>query len=106
MVSVVISMRTRTSLLLALFLGMGMPSDRAQAQTNPKSNPAASPPPADSHSASWLFPIDKLDEPLPTCLHISGEHRDRLGAPLGRRFPSTSHFSHLARFSSLLALSP
>src|SRR6266446_6554420 len=106
MVSVVISMRTRTSLLLALFLGVGMFPDRAQAQTNPQSNSAPSPSAAVSDSSSWLFPIDKLDESLPSWLHVGGEYRDRLEGPIGTGFPNTSDFYVLDRLRVNVAIQP
>jgi len=106
MVSVMISIRTRTSLLLALFLGMGIFSDRAQAQTNPKSHPALSPPASDSDSSSWLFPIDKLDEALPSWLHIGGEYRARLEGPISTGFANTSDFYVLDRLRVTVAIQP
>jgi hypothetical protein len=106
MVSVVISMRTRTSLLLALFLGIGMFSNRAQAQTNPNSNPAPSPRAADSDAPSWLFPIDKLDDALPRWLRIGGEYRDRLEGPIGTGFANTSDFYVLDRLRVNVAIQP
>src|SRR6266446_7089403 len=106
MVSVVISMRTRTSLLLALFLGVGMFPDRAQAQTNPQSNSAPSPSAAVSDSSSWLFPIDKLDEVLPSWLHIGGEYRARLEGPTGTGFANTSDFYLLDRLRVNVAIRP
>jgi hypothetical protein len=67
-----ILMKTQTSLLLALFLGITMLSVRSQAQTSSNLNPAPSPPEVDSDFPSWLFPIQKLDESLPAWLHIGG----------------------------------
>jgi hypothetical protein len=106
MVSEVISMSARTSLLLTLFLGMSMFSNRAQAQTNPKSNPASSPPAADSDSPSWLFPVDKLDEVLPSWLHIGGEYRHRLEGPIGTGFANTRDFYVLDRLRVKLTIQP
>jgi hypothetical protein len=85
-------MRTHISLLLAFFLGISMLPDRAQAQTNPNSNPTPSPTAADSDDPSWLFPIAKLDEVLPSWFHIGGEYRDRLEGPIGTGFANTSDF--------------
>jgi len=99
-------MRTHTWLLLALFLGISMLPDRALAQTNPNSNPAPSPPAANSDPPSWLFPIEKLDEVLPWWFHIGGEYRDRIEGPIGTGFRDTSDFYLLDRFRLKLAIQP
>src|SRR6267142_2696629 len=99
-------MRTHTSLLLALFLGMSMLPDWAQAQTNPKSSPAPSPPAVDSDPPSWLFPIDKLDESLPSWLHIGGEYHDRLEGPIGIGYRGTNDFYLLDRLRLKVAIQP
>ena len=105
---VVISMRTHTALLLSFFLGMSMAismlSGRAQAQA--QSDSAHSPPAVDSDSPSWLFPIDKLDEALPSWLHIGGEYRDRLEGPIGTGFANTSDFYVLDRLRVNVAIQP
>src|SRR5260370_7667559 len=88
-----ISMRTHSWLLLALFLGISMLAERAHAQTNPNSNPAPSQPAADSDSPSWLFPVAKLDERLPRWLHIGDQYPNLLAGPIGIAHPgSTSSF--------------
>src|SRR5216683_3557973 len=99
-------MRTHTSLLLALFLGMSMLPDWAQAQTNPKPSPAPSPPAVDSDPPSWLFPIDKLDESLPRWLHIGGEYHDRLEGPIGIGYRGTNDFYLLDRLRLKVAIQP
>ncbi len=103
-------MRTHTALLLRLFLGLSMAismlSGSAQAQANTQSNPAPSPPAVDSDSPSWLFPIDKLDESLPSWLHIGGEYRDRLEGPIGTGFANTSDFYVLDRLRVNVAIQP
>src|ERR1700716_1284554 len=81
--SEMISTRTHISLVLAILLGVSMLPNLAQAQTDPKSNAAPSPPADDADHPSWLFPIAKLDEALPRWLHIGGEYRDRLEGPMG-----------------------
>src|SRR5258708_31502074 len=78
-----ISIRTRTSLLLVLFLGTGMFSGRAHAQANTQSTAAPGPPAAHSDTPSWLFPIEKLDEVMPSWLHIGGEDPSRPRRPTG-----------------------
>src|SRR6202158_1404568 len=99
-------MRTHTSLLLALFLGISMLPDRAQAQPNPNSNPPPSPPAVHPDTPSCLFPIDKLDERLPRWLHIGGEYRDRLEGPIGIAFGGTHDFYLLDRFRLKVAIQP
>src|SRR6202158_118211 len=103
-------MRTPTSLLLNLFLAISMAismlQGRAQAQADTQSNPASSRPAADSDSPSWLFPIDKLDESLPSWLHIGGEYRDRLQGPIGIGFRGTNDFYLLDRFRLKAAIQP
>jgi len=74
-----------------------------QAQANPNSNPAPSPPAADS---SWLFPIDKLDETFPSWLHIGGEYRDRLEGPTGIGYQGTNDFYLLDRLRVTVAIQP
>jgi Alginate export len=101
-----ILMKTHTSLLLALFLGLTMLSVRSQAQTSSNLNPAPSPPEADSDFPSWLFPIQKLDESLPAWLHIGGEYRDRLEGPTGTSFRKTNDFYLLDRLRVTVAIQP
>src|SRR5258708_14592298 len=64
------SLRTRTSLLLGLLLGISILPGRAQAQTAPNSNPTPNRVPVHSDSPSWLFPTDKLNETTPHWQHI------------------------------------
>ena len=99
-------MRTLTSLLLALFLGISMLAHPAQAQTNPKSNPVPDPPAVDADPPSWLFPIVEFDESLPRWLHIGGEYRDRLEGPIGIGFRGTNDFYLLDRFRLKVAIQP
>src|SRR5258708_13035221 len=101
-----ISMRTHSSLLLALFPGISMIADRAHAQTNTNSNPAPSPPAADSDSPSWLFPVAKLDERLPRWLHIAGQYRNRPEGPIGIGFRGTNDFYLLDPFPVILPIQP
>jgi hypothetical protein len=96
----------RTSLLLGLFLCQSMFTEQAQAQTNPNSNPATNTPAAGGDSASWLFPIAKLDEALPKWLHIGGQYRDRLEGPIGIGYTGTNDFYLLDRFRLTVALRP
>jgi Alginate export len=99
-------MRTHSSLLLALFLGISILPSLAQSQTNPQSSPAPNPPAVDPDPPSWLFPIAKLDERLPPWLHIGGEYRDRLEGPIGIGFTGTNDFYLLDRFRLKIAIQP
>lgn len=94
------------SLLLALLVGINMLPDRARAQASTQSNPVPSPSAADSDSSSWLFPIEKLDESLPSWLHIGGEYRDRLEGPIGTGFRDTSDFYVLDRLRVNIRIQP
>src|SRR5258706_14040941 len=91
-------MRTHTSLLLAFLLGVSMLAHRAQAQTDPKSNPATSPPAVDPDSTSWLFPVAKLNEILPYWLHIGFKNLDRVEGPTGFGFRGTNEVYLLVAF--------
>src|SRR5258708_27201268 len=99
-------MRTHTSLLLVLFLGISMLPDPAHAQTMRKSKPAPSPAAVEPDSPSWLFPIAKLDEILPYWLHIGGEYRDRVEGATGIGFRGTSDVYLLDRFRLKVAIQP
>ena len=101
-----ISMRIHTSVLLALFLTMGVVPGRAQAQTSPDSNSAANPSAVDSYSPSWLFPIEELDESLPTWLHLGGEYRDRFEGPTGIGFAAKNDTYVLNRLRVTVAVQP
>jgi len=61
----------------------------------PVAHPSA--PAADPDSPSWLFPIDKLNESLPSWLRFGGEYRDRLEGPIGIGFRGTNDFYLLDR---------
>jgi hypothetical protein len=100
------SMRMHTSLPLILLLGASILPERANAQANTQSNPVSSPSAADSDSSSWLFPIEKLDEALPSWLHIGGEYRNRLEGPIGTGFANTSDFYLLDRLRVNVAIQP
>ena len=100
------SMRTHASLPLILLLGASILPERANAQANTQSNPAPSPAAADSDSSSWLFPIEKLDEALPSWLHIGGEYRDRLEGPIGIGYQGTNDFYVLDRLRVTVAIQP
>ena len=101
-----ISTRMHTSLLVALFLGISMLPNQAQAQTNPQSNPAPNTPAAGADPASWLFPIAKLDEVLPSWLHIGGQYRARLEGPIGIGYTGANDFYLLNRFRLNVAIRP
>src|SRR5260370_31248892 len=100
------SMRMPASLPLILLLGASILPERAHAQANTQSNSAPSPSAAVSDSSSWLFPIEKLDEALPSWLHIGGEYRDRLEGPIGIGYQGTNDFYLLDRFRLIVAIHP
>src|ERR1700676_2444484 len=77
------SIRTNLLMLLILLVGLGAFQERASAQMAPDPGAQPSPTSDDSDSPSWLFPIAKLDESLPSWLHIGGEYRARLEGPIG-----------------------
>src|SRR6266436_4016449 len=95
-----------TSLLLTLFLGTSMLPSLAQTQTDPKSKSAPPPPAVDPDSASWLFPIYKLDQFLPRWLHIGGEYRDRIEGAMGSGFSDTNDSYVLDRLRVTMAIQP
>jgi len=100
-------LKTNAALLLVLWLlGVSMLPNRAQAQTNPNSNPASGRPAAGSDSPSWLFPVAKLDEVLPSWLHIGGQYRARLEGPIGIGYTGTNDFYLLNRFRLTVAIRP
>ncbi len=80
--------------------------ERANAQTDPNSSGAPSAPAADPDSPSWLFPIDKLNESLPSWLRFGGEYRDRLEGPIGIGFRGTNDFYLLDRLRVTVAIQP
>jgi hypothetical protein len=100
-------LKTNAALLLVLLLlGVSMLPNRAQAQTNPNSNPAPNTPAAGADSPSWLFPIAKLDESLPSWLHIGGQYRLRLEGPIGIGYTGTNDFYLLDRLRVKIAIQP
>ncbi len=100
------SMKMLASIALILLLAASILPERANAQANNQSNPASSPSAADSDSTSWLFPIEKLDEALPSWLHIGGEYRDRFEGPIGIGYQRTNDFYLLDRLRVNVAIQP
>jgi len=100
------SIRTNISLLLISLLAVAAFSQRASAQTSPDPGGQSSPPAVDSDSPSWLFPIAKLDESLPSWLHIGGEYRARLEGPIGIGYTGTNDFYMLDRLRVKIAIRP
>jgi Alginate export len=89
--------RTNLLMLLILLIGLGAFSERATAQTAPDPGGQPNPTADDSDSPSWLFPIAKLDEALPSWLHIGGEYRARIEGPIGIGYTGTNDFYILNR---------
>ncbi len=100
------SMKMLASIALILLLAASILPERANAQANNQANPASSPSAADSDSTSWLFPIEKLDEALPSWLHIGGEYRDRFEGPIGIGYQRTNDFYLLDRLRVNVAIQP
>ena len=92
-------MKAYAALLLLVLLGETRLAAQSDAGANSGADPAPSPAAvnADADSATWLFPIEKLDEHLPTWLHIGGEYRNRLEGPMGIGYASTDDFYSLNR---------
>ncbi|HVI07457.1 MAG TPA: alginate export family protein [Candidatus Binatia bacterium] len=82
---------------LSLVLSFGAARLAAQAGSAPNSPGSSQAPKANSDPASWLFPVEKLDEHLPYWLHIGGEYRNRLEGPLGIGYAATDDFYSLDR---------
>ncbi len=92
-------MRAYVALMLIVLLGGHRLAAQSDGQTNPVANVASSPQRlrTDSDPATWLFPVEKLDEHLPDWLHIGGEYRNRLEGPVGIGYASTQDFYSLNR---------
>ena len=99
-------MRMHTSLALILLLGAGAFSGRAKPQTVSNSSGQPSSQASKPDPSSWLFPIDKLNESLPSWLRFGGEYRDRLEGPIGISYNGTNDFYLLDRFRLNVAIQP
>src|SRR4029077_16735857 len=77
-------------ILLGLFFLFGLWADpqRVRGQTVYPSSATGSPGVAPhstgvDDSPSWLFPVAKLNEALPSWIRIGGEYRNRIEGPIG-----------------------
>jgi hypothetical protein len=61
---------------------------------------------AGHESPSWLFPITKLNEHLPSWIRIGGQYRNRLEGPTGIGFTGTNDFYLLDRLRVRVAIQP
>src|SRR5579863_4617668 len=53
------------------------------------SDPAPSNPAGNDYSLNWLFPVHKLNQHLPSWIHVGGEYRGRIEGPTGIWFTGT-----------------
>ena len=92
-------MRADAALLMIVLLGGNRIAAQSDAQTSPVAKAAPSPQSANTGSdpATWLFPVEKLDEHLPEWLHIGGEYRNRIEGPTGIGYASSQDFYSLNR---------
>jgi Alginate export len=104
-------MRTYGLLMLVLLVGASGAPGRVNAQAAADSSanrpPAAAPdPPARDNGPEWLFPVEQLDERLPSWLRIGGEYRDRLEGPIGIGYTGTNDFYLLDRLRVQVTIQP
>ena len=116
----VMSVKAQLSLLLGLFLSLGMISGRVQAQTSadsnqtspdlnptsPGSNPPPSPSSAKSEPTSWVFPVHKLNQSVPHWLHFGGEYRARFEGPINTGYKNTDDNYLLNRLRVVVGIEP
>lgn len=88
--------------MLVLLVGLSTAARRLDAQEVPDSTagapPSAAPnPSAAQHPSSWLFPVAKLDDYLPSWIRIGGQYRNRIEGPAGISNGRTRDFYLLDR---------
>jgi len=95
------SMQKRILLGLFFLFSLWAGPQRASGQTvytsSANASPGAPDPTGVDHSPSWLFPVAKLDEALPSWIHIGGEYRNRIEGPIGIGYHDTRDFYLLDR---------
>jgi hypothetical protein len=106
-------MRTYILMMLVLLWGASAPG-KAQEGSNSNapepsnstvgSQPSAAPSPCET--ASWLFPIEKLNESLPSWIRIGGEYRNRIEGPGGIGYSATRDFYLLERLRVHVTIQP
>ncbi|MDB6043136.1 MAG: hypothetical protein JWM63_1687 [Gammaproteobacteria bacterium] len=104
-------MKTYLALVLVFLIGVTAGPGRVKAQEASDSSVGrelgASPNPPDKHDPpDWLFPIAKLDQSLPSWLHIGGQYRNRLEAPSGIGYTGSSDFYMLQRLRLNVTIQP
>jgi Alginate export len=107
----VVSIRIYVPLMLVLIVGAGTAAGQVEAQTHSDSSTTApsstgTDQPTDDDSLDWLFPVDELDESLPSWLRIGGEYRGRLEGPTGIGYKGTNDFYLLDRLRVRVAIQP
>jgi alginate export protein len=100
--------QTYVLLMLMGLIGGGTTLGHLNAQEG--SGAAPQPTSARKHTAddppTWLFPIARLNESLPTWLRIGGEYRNRLEGPIGVGYAGTRDFYLLQRLRVLVTIQP
>lgn len=103
----------RRCIVLLLLLVSCMVRQQMNAQTVPdqnansgSSNNSAPPAPSDDYSPDWLFPINTLDQSLPSWFHIGGEFRGRPEGQIGIGFTKKEDFYYLYRLRVNLGIKP
>jgi Alginate export len=106
-----VSIRVCVLTTLALIIGVGTAAGQAEVQTSAR--PSATAPSAtptnqssDDDSLEWLFPIDELDDSLPSWVSIGGEYRGRVEGPSGIKYKNNSDFYLLDRLRVWVAIQP
>lgn len=81
----------------------GMPASPASGQVSSPNDPSGA---ANNDGPDWLFPVNKLNEILPSWLRLGGEYRNRLEGPAGIGFGPTKDFYLLSRLRIHAAVQP
>jgi hypothetical protein len=104
-------MKTYLVLVLVFLFSVTAGPGRVKAQEASDSSvgrePSASPNPPDADDPpDWLFPIAKLDQSLPSWIHIGGQYRNRLEGPSGIGYTGSSDFYMLQRLRLNVTIQP
>ena len=99
-------MRVPAWLSLIVLLAANTIAARSYAQTSAHCGAAPSASAVDSNQATWLFPIEKLNESLPAWLRFGGEYRNRVEGPSGIGYASTNDVYLFDRFRFNVTIQP